>query len=126
MKDNTDINSLSKEQLEESLGKSKKSLILSECIAGFGGTIFFVSKYIGFDESENPTLFEELVGGKGMNNIAVVTGAGMLIGGTIASIVYLGRIGKIKSVINHNYPSLGSLNISPTSILNSYTHSFCL
>ena len=121
----TDINSLSKEQLEESLGKSKTGLLYSGILAGLGGVIFLAGKYSGVYESENPTFFEELVGEKGMNDIAMVTGAGIIIGGTIAGIVHMGRIGRIKSVLNYNYPSLGSLNISPTVILNSYTHSFC-
>jgi hypothetical protein len=55
----------------------------------------------------------------------MVTGIGILIGGSIASIAYLGRIGRIRAVINKNYFPLGSLDISPIIILNSYTRSSC-
>jgi len=119
-----DIDSLSRDQLEESLGKSKKGLIFSGCIAGFGGVIFVIGKFVGFDKSEDPTFFEDLIGPKGMNDIAMVTGGAMVIGGAIASIVYLGRIGQIRSVSRHNYQSTGSVNISPTLLLNNYTHSY--
>jgi hypothetical protein len=120
-----DINSLTKEQLEESLGKSKKSLAFSGIIAGFGGAVFLVARYVGFEESEDPGFVEELIGEEGMNDIAIGTGAGLLIGGTIASIACLGRMARIRSVINKNYPSLEGLNISPSGVYNCYTRSFC-
>jgi hypothetical protein len=121
----TDINLLTKEQLEESFGESKKGLVISGVIAGFGGVVFLVGRYIGFDESEDPGFIEELIGDEGMNDIAIGTGAGMVIGGTIAGIAYLGRIARIRSVINKHYPSLEGLNISPSGVYNRYTRSFC-
>jgi hypothetical protein len=121
----TDINFLSKQQLEESLGKSKKGLLNSGIIAGIGGAIFLGAKYLPYEPSDDPTFLEQLIGDKGMNDIGIVTGAGILVGGTIASIAYLGRIGRIRSVINKNYPFLGSLKISPAIISKSYKRSSC-
>lgn len=121
----SDINFLSKAQLEESLGKSKTGLLFSGLIAGTGGAIILISRYFPYQLSEDATFIEQLIGEKGMNDIGFACGAGFLIGGTIASIANLGRIGRIKSVINNNYASVGSLNILPTAILNSYTKSFC-
>jgi hypothetical protein len=120
----TDINLLSKEQLEESLGKSKKVLLFSGCIAGLGGLFMIGSIYVHPGMSEDPSFIEQLIGDKGMDTIFLLTGAGMLAGGTIASMVHLGRIGKIKSVIRKNYPPTGSINISPAIILNSCTQSY--
>ncbi len=75
--------------------------------------------------SDDPSFFEQLIGDKGVNDIGMITGAGILIGGTIASIAYLGRIVRIKSVIKKNYPLDGSVNILPAMILNNYTQSYC-
>jgi hypothetical protein len=121
----TDINFLSVEQLEESLEKSKKDLLFSGSIAGVGGLFMIVSIYVHPGMSEDPSIIEQLIGDKGIDNIFLYAGVGMLAGGTIASIAYLGRIGRIRSVINKHYSSLEPLNISPTVILNSYTKSFC-
>ena len=60
-----------------------------------------------------------------MGKTYIVAGAGMVAGGIITGIIYLGRFGKIRSTINNNYPSAGSLNVSPLLILNSYTKSYC-
>lgn len=74
---------------------------------------------------DNPTILEQIIGENGMNFIEIVIGVGAMAGGTIASIYFLGRIATIKSAINRNYPSVGSLNISPTLNLNSYTRTYC-
>lgn len=121
----TDINSLSKGQLEESLLKSKKDLLISGLIAGTGGVVFIIFKFLQPGMSDDPSFFEQLIGDKGVNDIGMITGAGILIGGTIASIAYLGRIVRIKSVIKKNYPLDGSVNILPAMILNNYTQSYC-
>jgi hypothetical protein len=117
----TDINFLSKEQLEESLVKSKKDLLTAGVIAGAGGVFFLLFKYLRPGMSDDPTFIEQILGDEGVNKAGMITGIGILIGGSIAGIAYLGRIGRIKSAINRNYPSFGSLNISPTIILNGYT-----
>ena len=121
----TDINFLSSEQLEESLINSKAGLLYSGIVAGIGGGIFLVAKYLPYEQDENSTFLEQLIGEKGMNGILIFTGAGILIGGSIACIAYLGRIGRIRSVINRNYSTSGSLKISPTLILPDYTRSYC-
>jgi hypothetical protein len=74
--------------------------------------------------SDDPGWIEELLGDEGVNNIGMVAGAGIFAGGAIASIVYMGRIGSIKTAIRKNYPSLGSVNISPALLLNNYTKQF--
>jgi hypothetical protein len=112
------------EQLEESLGKSKQYLLSSGFIAGVGGVFMIVSIYGHPDMSEDPSIIEQVIGDKGIKNIFLYAGVGMLAGGTIASIAYLGRIGRSRSVINKNYSSLELLNISTTAVLNSCTKSF--
>jgi hypothetical protein len=121
----TDINFLSQSQLEESLLKSKKNLLIAGGIAGTGGVIFLIFKFIQPGMNEDPSDFEQLIGDEGVNEIGMITGIGIAIGGTIAGIAYLGRIGRIKSILNKNYPNTGSLRISPSLILNGYTRASC-
>jgi hypothetical protein len=90
-----------------------------------GGAAFLISKYLKPGMSDDPTVIEQLLGDDGVNKVGMITGAGLIIWGSIASIVHLGRIGRIRSVINKNYPSVGSLEISPAIILNGYARSFC-
>ena len=120
----TDINFLTKVQLEESLGNSKGDLLTSGSIAITGGAIFLIFKYLRPGMSDDPSVIEQLLGDEGVNKVGVITGLGMLIGGSIVSIAHLARIGRIKSHINKNYPSVGSLDISPAIILNGYTRSY--
>ena len=120
-----DINFLTKQQLEESLERSKNVLLFSGSIAAAGGIFMILAIYVHPGMSDDPSFLEQLIGDKGMDDIFLIAGAGMLAGGTIASIVHLGRIGRIKSVIRKNYLSVGSLNISPVIILNSFTRSSC-
>ena len=121
----TDINFLSKVQLEESLQNSKNKLLFAGCTVTMGGAAFLISKYLKPGMSDDPTVIEQLLGDDGVNKVGMITGAGLFIWGSIASIVHLGRIGRIRSVINKNYPSVGSLKISPAIILNGYARSFC-
>ena len=119
----TNINMLTKEQLDESLKASKKNLLVSGIVAGMGGCIFLVSIYGTWTPVEDPTLLEQILGDKGMNAIATATGVALLAGGTIAAAVFLGRTAQIKYVLHKNYPSTGSLNISPTLVYGKYSAS---
>lgn len=121
----TDINSLNSGQLEESLANAKTGLKASGIIVGTGGIFFLGFKYLRPGMSDDPTVIEQLLGDDGVNMVGRIISGGILIGGAIASIAYLGRIGRIKSVIHRNYPSFGSLNFSPAVILNSCTRSYC-
>ena len=121
----TDINSLTSGQLEESLANSKTGLKSAGIIAGTGGVFFLGFKYLRPGMSDDPTVIEQLLGDNGVNMVGMIISGGILIGGTIASIVYIGRIEKIKSVINKNFPPFGSIDISPAIILNRYTRSSC-
>jgi hypothetical protein len=118
-----DINFLTKNQLEESLRKSKKDLLISGGIAGLGGLIFVIYRYAKPGMSDDPSWFEEFIGDEGVNKIGMTAGAGILIAGTITSICHLGRMVKIKS-IGRNVRSFGSLKISPAIRFNSFNRSF--
>ena len=121
-----DISLLSKEQLEESLKGTKKDLLYSGVFAGIGGlTILGGTVTLNNGVDEDASFIEQLLGSKFMGKTYIVAGAGMVVGGIITGIIYLGRFGKIRSTINNNYPSAGSLNVSPLVILNSYTKSYC-
>jgi hypothetical protein len=105
--------------------KSKDDLLFSGCVDGAGGLFMILSLYVHPGMSEVPFVLEQLIGDKGVNDMFLCAGAGMLVGGTIASIACLGRITKIRLLIKKNYQSFGSLNISTSAILNNHTKSFC-
>jgi hypothetical protein len=93
---------------------------------GGGGALAVIgvfTLYIGFGHDPSP--FEEAIGNKFMGHTYLIMGAGVFAGGMIASFIYQGRMERIKSVIRKNFPSAGSLNISPAIILNSSTRSYC-
>ena len=120
----TDIKLLTREQLEESLGNSKRGLLYSGIVAGIGGIGMLAIKYGDPVPSEDPTFFEQVVGEKGMNALGTVFCAGLLAGGIISSFAYTGRIVRIKSIIRKNFPSVGNLDISPNLIFISHKESY--
>ena len=117
----SDINSLTKTQLEESLKNAKSDLLISGGIAGLGGVMIVIFKYLKPGMSDDPSVIEELIGDDGMNKIGMAVGFGFLAGGIVASIVYSGRLGSIRSAIRRNYPYDGSLSLSPGMIINRYS-----
>jgi hypothetical protein len=121
----SDIDFLSREQLEESLKTSKSDLLYSGIISVAGGGVFLAGRYLPYEIDDESSIIEQLLGEKGMKKILMVSGAGMVVGGAVAGIVYLGRIGRIKSVINKYFTSAGSLNISPTIIVNYHDQVVC-
>src|SRR5664280_1938091 len=58
----TDINFLSKVQLEESLQNSKNKLLFDGCTVAMGGAAFLISKYLKPGMSDDPTVIEQLLG----------------------------------------------------------------
>jgi hypothetical protein len=120
----TDINYLTREQLETSLAESKWNLFASAGVAVFGGGIYLISKYGDNSVGEDDSWFEQLIGEKGKKKLGMIAGLGMLAGGAVGSIVFAGRKGHISSVIHSNYPSAGSINLAPTFISNFGSQSF--
>ncbi len=120
----TDINYLSREQLDESLKASRTNLLYSGIVSVAGVGIFLAGRYLPYEIDDEASFFEQLLGEKGMKKVMMATGAGVVAGGAIAGIVYLTRIGKINSVLNEYYSFNGTLNICPVIIVNSYNQSF--
>ena len=75
------------------------------------------------EDEEDPTFFEQLLGDKGMHKVIIGTGIGIARVGTIVCISYLGRLGTIRSTLNRNFQSFGSLNLAPSIVLERYSHS---
>jgi len=120
----TDINMLSLEQLDEALGNTKSDIGKAGAFTIAGGLIIGVGYYTLYQGlGEDPTFLEELLGSRVMGKTYIVCGAGLFVAGTIWSISDLGRIARIKSVRNRNYPLTGSLSISPVFIRNDYLRS---
>jgi hypothetical protein len=119
------IDFLSREQLDESMKESKTDLLYSGIISLTGAGAFLAGRYLPYEITDESSFIEQLLGEKGMKKVLMATGIGIVAGGAVASIVYLGRIGRIKSVINEYYALGGSLNISPALIMNCNSQSFC-
>lgn len=120
----SDINALTKDQLDESLKNTKTDLAVSGAVAVAGGLLIITGIYLPYQESEDPTFWEQLLGPKGMNTLSIVSGVILLAGGTVATLVYLGRLGLIKSTIKKNFPETGSLNFFPKIMFNNYTRTY--
>lgn len=118
----SDMNQLTLLQLNESLKTTKDQVLGSGLLAICGGGLFLlgINNMLTLD---NPTMLEQLIGEKGMNDIFAGVGAAMAIGGTIAFFGYLERVGHIKTAIRNNFPSVGSLHLSPEISYNNYTAS---
>ncbi|MCU0455244.1 MAG: hypothetical protein MUE74_02990 [Bacteroidales bacterium] len=112
----TDPSLLTGYQLEEAISDSKTKLMHSGIVAGLGGLLYFGLKYLPFEPDEDPTLIEQLIGEKGMQKIGMGLGAGLFAGGVVAGVVYLGRIARIKSVLNRKYQIPGSVSLTPVVI----------
>ncbi len=114
-----DINLLSREQLEESLKDYKTELLYSGVISVAGAGIFVAGRYLPYEVNDESSFIEQLIGERGMKKIVMATGVGIAAGGLVAGIVYLGRIGKIKSVIKEYYASGAKIIISPDVLINN-------
>jgi hypothetical protein len=122
----SNINLLSKTQLEESLASARKDLGTSGIVAGVGALgIIGGFATLNWGLGDDPSDLEEMLGSDFLGHTYIVLGAGVLTGGIISCIFNLGKIGRIKTVINRNYGLPGSLNISPSIIKNNYSHLSC-
>ena len=121
----TDINQLSREQLDESWANSRRSIGTSAIIGGAGIATFVLITLFPVEPDEDPTWMEQIFGYEWENYLIKIVGAGLAVGGTISFFTYLGRTARIKSVIRKNFPASGSLNISPVMVLNHSTRSYC-
>jgi hypothetical protein len=123
--DVSDINFLTKVQLEEASKDTKGDIYVSLAVAGLGGVVILLEKLMPYslEDEEDPTFFEQLMGDKGMHKVITGAGIGIAGAGTIVCISYLGRLGTIRSTLNKNYPYSGSLSLSPSIFLEKYSHS---
>ena len=117
-----DINQLTREQLNESLHDSNTNLGISGVAVGLGAVVFVISKYNLWTNDE-PSLFEQLVGEKGMNDIYAGAGIAIMAGGLIAFLSNVERIKNIKMAMRRNFPPLGQIRFTPKIDYNRYTAS---
>lgn len=114
-----DITILNNEQLTESLHDSKWNLIVSGGIVVAGGAVYLMAKYGDNSVGEDDTILDQILGEEGKKKTGMGLGIGMVAGGTIAGIVYLCRISRIRRVLQDKYPSAGSINIYPQLYVNN-------
>ena len=122
--DVTDIDYLTQPQLEESIQNSRSGVYGSLVIVGMGGAILLLERLFPYreEDDDNITLIESFLGEKGMHIVTVASGAGISAAGSIAGIVYLGRLGTLKSALRRNFPYEGSLSLSPSIIQDRTSH----
>ena len=118
-----DINKLTSEQLNESLWDSKTNLGMSGVAVGLGAVVFVISKYNLWTTNDEPSLFEQLIGEKGMNDIYAGAGIAIMAGGLIAFLSNVERIKNIKMAIHRNFPPVGHIRFTPKIDYNRYTAS---
>jgi hypothetical protein len=123
----TDIDYLTQQQLEESARNTKTGIYGSLAVMGAGGLVILAERFIPYKEEDddNVTIIEALLGEKGVHNLTIAGGVVIAAGGAIASIVYLSRLGTIKSALKRNYPVQGSFNITPALLTEKYSHAVC-
>lgn len=121
----TDINALSKEQIQESLKVTKSNIWVSTGVALLGGIMLGMEYLVPYDyeSDENPTIIEQLLGEENTSNGIKIAGAGLIAGGLIGILVYFDRYSKIKSTFNMNFPSSGSLILSPALVMERSSQS---
>jgi hypothetical protein len=121
--DVTDIDYLTQQELEESIHYSRQGVYGSLVIMGMGGAIVLIERFFPYEaDDENMTLIESILGEKGMRKAIIAGGVGVSAAGVVAGIVYLGRLGTLKSALRSNFPSEGSLSLSPTLFMERTSH----
>lgn len=120
----SDINLLSREQLQESLESSRKGILYSGLVGGMGALIYVLGKNKLFDLPDNPTFVEQLLGRNGINNLTAGFGAALFAGSAISAISYMERVGKIKTALNKKGQSFGSVFIAPKVFSNDHMESY--
>ena len=123
----TDIDYLTQWQLEEALKDSKKNLYISLGAMGLGGVLVLLENLQPYTEEDddNVTLMETIIGEEGMHLIIIGSGIVLSIGSAVASFVFLGRVVTLNSALRRNFPSAGSLSLSPALILEESSHNMC-
>lgn len=109
-----DISLLSEQQLEESLKNARSNTYASLLVSGVGGVIVLVAIVWPYEETEESTFIEQLLGENNVNNLYIAGGVAIAAGGIVAAITYLGRMGTIRSQLEERFSYSGSLSLSPS------------
>ena len=121
----SDINLLTREQLNESLKDSKSTMWISTGCAALFGAGFLFFQFTEPSLSEDPGWLEKEIGAQGMYDVGAYTMAGLTVAGTIVAFDRLGRTMRIRSVIRKHFPAgEGSIHLSATPILNRHTRTY--
>ena len=108
-----DISLLTEQQLEESLKNARDNVYVSLVVSGVGGVVVLLTVLFPYEESEESTLVEELLGEKNVNNLYIAGGVALAAGGLVAAITYLARMGTIRSELEDPFSSSGSFSLEP-------------
>jgi hypothetical protein len=108
-----DISLLNEQQLEESLRNTRNNVYYSLITTGVGGVVVLLAILLPYEETEESTFIEQLLGEKNVNNLYIAGGVAIAAGGIVAAITYLARMGTIRSELEDPFSSSGSFSLEP-------------
>jgi len=109
-----DISLLNEMQLEESLHNTRNNVYYSLILSGAGGAMVLLAVLLPYEETEESTFVEQLLGEKNVNNLYIAGGVAIAAGGIVAAITYLARMGTIRSELEEPFSNSGSFSLSPS------------
>lgn len=123
----TDLNFLTKEQMEASMHDASFGILAAGAAAGIGGLIIWAGKStLKNGLGEDPTFIEDLLGSEFIGKASIILGAVTVTGGAIAGLAYFIRHETIRSAISRNYGPAASLSLSPSIITTGIKRSSAL
>lgn len=108
-----DISLLNEQQLEESLQNARNNVYTSLFVSGVGVVVVLVAVLFPYEETEESTFVEQLLGEKNVNNLYIAGGVAIAAGGLVATITYLARMGNIRSELEGPFSYSGSFSLEP-------------
>jgi hypothetical protein len=75
--------------------------------------VVLLAVLLPYEETEESTFIEQLLGEKNVNNLYIAGGVAIAAGGIVAAITYLARMGTIRSELEDPFSSSGSFSLEP-------------
>jgi len=118
-----DISLLNEQQLEESLKNARDNVYVSLLVSGVGGVVVLAAVLFPYEETEESTFVEQLLGEKNVNNLYIAGGVAIAAGGIVAAITYLARMGTIRSELEEPFSNSGSFSLEPAIFIERSSNS---
>lgn len=123
----TDINLLTKEQMETLMRDQSGNILAAGVVAGVGGLMIWGGRSTlknGFDD--DVTFLEDLLGPEFLGKTYIIFGITTIACGTVAGVLFFIRHEIMRSALSRNYGHEATLSISPSVITTRITRSSAL